>query len=631
MTSEDTLPKLLKRNYDRYGDKKVAMRKKEFGIWHEYTWADYYNNVKDFSLGLISLGLKPKERVAVIGDNDHHWYWAELATQAAFGVPLGIFTDCTISEVKFHLDNSDAKFVVAKDQEQVDKILALMDDVPNLVKVIYWDAKGLWSYEEQHLISFDDVIELGRNYGQLHPGLFEDNVEKGNKKDIALISYTSGTSALPKGVLLTHNNLLASLRILNKHLPIYETDQYLSFVPPGWAPEQWFGVCGSLHNATTVNFPENAETSQANLREISPNIVPNPPRLWEAIAAQIQALMLDSTFLKKLIYDLFLPVGYRMADLQHEHRKPTTFWKSLHWIAEVAVFRTIKDFLGLMNARLAITSGGALSVDNFRFLRALGIQIKQGYALTEGGAILIHQEDDVRYETVGRPWSESPIKISDEGEVVVGSEMVFAGYSKDQEATDRVLKDGWFHTGDAGYFDTTGHLIVIDRVADLSELTDGTKYSPLYIEGKLKFTPYIRDAVAIGGKGREYITAIISIDFENVSRWAEKSGITFTTFADLSQRPEVLKIITREIQRANKGLPEKISVKRFVNLYKEFDADESELTRTRKIRRTYTESRYEDMIAALYGDDPEFAVETEIRYRDGRIGKMKTSVRINHV
>ena len=618
---ENTFPQLLLRNYREYGTRKVAMYKREFGIWRGHTWADFYSNVKHFSLGLLSIGLKPDDKVAIIGANDPQWFWAEVAVQAAGAVPLGIYTDSVISEVKYVLAHSDAKFVVARDQEQVDKILALKDELRSLQRVIYWEPKGLWNYDEPFLLEFGAVLDKGRQFDQSHPDNFEANIGNGKGKDTAVLLYTSGTSALPKGAIVSHTALIDGAQNWAKIEGVTKDYQYLSSIPPAWAFEQMFGIGALLSSGIIANFPEKPETVAANTREVAPEIMINPPRVWEMLTRRVQAMIFDANILKRITYRIFLPVGYKVADFFYQKRRPTMFWRILYRLGDWTVFRPVKDKLGILNVKMGMTGGAALSPDVFKFLRAFGLDLLQGYGTTEGGYISIHRHGNVEFETVGNPMPKGEVRISDSGEIIVRNASMFDGYYKDLEASRKAVTDGWFHTGDAGHFQENGHLVILDRLADLVELADGGKFSPGFIENRLKFSPYIKDSMAIGGRDVPYVTCMVIIDFDNVSRWAERNKIPFTTFADLSQKPEIIGLIADAITRVNRGLPMMARVKEFINLHKEFDPDEAELTRTMKLRRGFMEKNYSNLISGLYDDSPAIKTEFEIRYTDGRIGR----------
>ena len=629
--AENTLPKLLKKNAEKYGDRKIAMRVKDRGIWHHFTWKDYYESVKYFSLGLISLGLQRGNKISILGDNKPEIFWAELAVQAAGGTAVDIYTDCTPPEVKFYVTDSDSTFVVAHDQEQVDKLLQIKEDLPLVKKVIYWDPKGLWNYEDPILISFPDMIQLGKDYEKNHSGFFEENIEKGKGDEAAVICYTSGTTGLPKGAMISHRGLVAIAHAWQDVDHWSDGDRYVSFLHPAWIAEQAVGVAGQLVSGMEVNFPEEPETVQENIREIGPSILFFAPRLWENINRMIQAKITDTSALRRWIYHFFLPVGYKTAEYCSSKKSLSLFWRSLHQIAHWVLFRPLKDRVGLSRIRCAYTAGSAVSPEILNYFQAIGVNIKQLYGGSEQGLVTIHLDGDIKYETCGPPMPGVEVKLSPEGEILVKGDNIFSGYYKNIEATQEKIRDGWYYTGDFGYIDDDRHLVVIDRMEDLKELKGGRKFSPQFAEIRLRFCPYIKDALVVGGEDKDYVTAIINIDLDNVGRLAEARRIPYTTFTDLSQKVEVIELIKKDIQRINKFLPEWSRIKKFVNLHKEFDADEAELTRTRKLRRTFVESRYSDLITALYGKDREYNVEASITYRDGRKGVIKTAIQINQV
>lgn len=627
--AEDTLPKLLLRNYQRYGDKKIAMRKKTMGIWYKYTWKEYYENVKYFSLGLVSLGLKRGDKVCILGENNPEWYWAEVATHCAGGTSIGLYTDAVSSELKYIVDHSDASFVVAEDQEQVDKLIQAKNELPRVKNVIFWDSRGLGGYDEPYLINYKQVQELGRKYEAENPNFFEESINQGKGDDIAILSYTSGTSGLPKGVILLHRNLITSVTIWSAVCPLHEDDEYVSYMSPAWITEQFFGITGSLMFAIRVNFLEEPETVQDNIREIGPKILMYGSRLWESVISTIQARLNDSSPFNRFFYNLALPIGYKYTSYTYEKKRPPLFWRIVNGIADGLVFRPLRDKVGLLKTEHAITAGSTLSPDAFQYLRAIGVNLIQIFGITEVGNVSMHRDNDIRFESVGQICPNVEVKFTESGELLVKSGGVAQGYYKNPEATQKAFRDGWFHTGDAGYLDKDGHFIYWDRVVDLLELAGGGKFSPQYIEGRLKFSPYIKDVMVMGGKDKAYVTAIVNIDFENVGKWAEKRHIAYTTFVDLSQKPQIRELIRKDIERVNRTLPDEAKVRKFVLLHKEFDPDEAELTRTRKLRRGNIEKRYQDLVNALYKEVDEFTTEAPVVYRDGRTGVVKTQIKIN--
>jgi len=626
----DTIPNLVVRNNQQW-NLKTAVCIKNFGIWRKYSWAEYFEKVRYFSLGLVKLGLGRGDVVCIIGDNEPEWFWGEFATQAAGGICTGIFVDSIPSEVEYIAQHSNSSFAIVNDQEQTDKFLKIRSNLPKLKKIIYWDPKGLKHYDDPMLISFTRVIELGREYEKKHPNLFEQNVAEGKPDDIAFIYYTSGTTGLPKGACLTHRSLIKTARAFIDRYPLYEEDDLMSNFPAAWVGDSFFATIPHLLTGARLNFPEEPETIAEDTREVGPDFVIYGPRQWESIVSDIQVKMIDAHPLKRFFYDLFMPLGYKMADMQLGGRKPNLFWKALYQIAYLLLFRPLKDRLGLSKVRFAVTGSSVLSLDTFRLIHAIGIELRQNYGSTEAGYISSHGKGEIRFESVGRPAMGTEVRITNEGELLVRSDCMFSGYHKDKTKTDETLVDGWCRTGDAVNIDERGHLIFMDRLVHMGELSTGTKYAPQYIEGRLRFSPYIKDAMVIGGKDKDFVSAIINMDFTMVGKWAERSRLPYTTFVDLSQKKEVANLVEKDLLRVNGYLPEPSRVKKFVLLHKEFDPDEAELTRTRKLRREFMEERYKDLIRAMYGEGDEVKVEAPVTYRDGRKGVVTTSIKVRTV
>ena len=629
----ETLPQFLVEKAKLYGDQKTALREKEYGIWQSVSWAEYLDHVKYFALGLASLGFEPQDTVAIIGDNRPEWVYAELAAQSVGAKSIGIYQDSIVDEVAYIVTHSDAKFLVVEDQEQVDKIIELWPRLHTVEKVIYYDPKGLRNYTEPYLMYFPEVEELGRAFEREHPGWWEERVAQGRGEDTAILSTTSGTTGYPKLAILTHNNLISMGRNLMKVDPMSEDDEFVSFLPLAWIGEQMMSLACGLQAGFTLNFPEEPETVQENIREIGPQTMFSPPRIWENLVSRVQVKIEDTTWLKRKVYDWALPVGYRMADVRFNKETPGFGLKLKYAIADWILFQEIKDHLGLRHIVRAYTGGAALGPDVFRFFHALGVNLKQIYGQTEvSGIAVLHRDGDIKFQTVGTPLPETEVRIDeDTGEILIKSPAVFKGYYKNEEATRTTLVDGWLHTGDAGYFDEDGHLIVIDRAKDVMTLADGTKFSPQFIENKLKFSPYIREAVVFGGGDLPYITAMINIDMGNVGTWAEKHQIAYTTYTDLAQKPEVYALVRKHVERSNQDLPPAARIRRFLLLHKELDADDAELTRTRKVRRRFVAERYKDIIEALYGDSDYLDVESTITYQDGRTAVIKTRLKIEEL
>jgi long-chain acyl-CoA synthetase len=627
----ETLPQWLRSNYEIIPSR-LALRFKDFGIWKTFTWADYYSHVRDFALGLASLGFERGQKVAIIGENQPPWYWGELASQSLGGVCVGIFVDAVPSEIKYILDHSDASFIIAHDQEQVDKILSIRDELPLLKNIIYWDEKGLWFYNDPVLLSFNRVEQLGRDFENRNPGYFERSLQEGSGDDCAVICYTSGTTGLPKGAMLTHRTLIQTRQAWNEADPCFEGDGYLSFLSPAWATEQYLGVAGGLLAKFIVNFPEAAETVQANIREIEPSVLFYGARQWEGIHAMIHVKMAAASRFNRFIYHAFIPLAYSSMERRMSGGNHGFLNRMAQAVVNLVLTRPLRNKLGLNKTRYAYTAGAAVSPDIIRFFQAFGINTKQLYGLSETGVNTCHRDGDVDPATSGPPLPRNEVTISPEGEILIRTGMMFIGYYKDPKASmAKIDEEGWFHTGDFGYMNEKNHLIVIDRLADMKKLGNGYKYSPQFTEIRLRFSPYIKDAVVIGNERHDFVTTIINIDFENVGKWAESNHISYTTYLDLSQKEEVADLITKDIMEVNRVLPELSRIRRFICLHKEFDADEAELTRTRKIRRSFMEQRYASIIDGMYSEKESVPVESEVSYQDGRKGVFRALVKIREV
>ncbi len=633
MQPPETLAQFWLANVHKYkGSDKIAVRQKDLGIWQNFTLDDEYQQVRDFSLGLVELGLKRGDRVAIIGDNDREYLWAGTGIMAAGAVVVGLFTDVTPREVEYVVTHSDATFVLAGDQEQCDKLLDIKDNLPNVKRVVYWDDRGMWYYDDPWLMGFKEVQAIGRKATRQDD--FEARIAAGKESDTALFCYTSGTTGLPKGVMLSHANFIYEAQAFADTAPRRSTDNYVSFIPLAWVVGAALDIAPHIVDGIILNFTEKPETVRQNIREIAPDFVLYNSRLWEDLVATIRVRMLDSNWLNKLLYNAFLPVGYKVADYRFEKKSVPLIWRFLYQLGRITVFQPLLSQFGLHKARDVFTAGAALSPDVIRFFQAFGLALRQAYGSTEltGGAVA-HSVDDLKFESLGKPLIEAGMKISPDGEILLTGPGLFQGYHKNPEATEESIftdEEGvqWFKTGDAGHIDEDGHLIYLERVKDLIELAGGDKYSPQYIEGRLKFSPYVSHALTLGDKSQDYVTAIITIDFDNVGRWAEKNRIVYTTYTDLSQRPEVYALIRKDVEGVNHTLPDSGRVRRFVLLHKEFDADEGEMTRTRKLRRGFLTERYADIISSLHSDQSQIQVSAIVEYRDGRKGTIDTTLRI---
>ena len=624
---DDTFPRLLRRNARELGAR-TALREKKLGIWHPIDWRRYHDEVRDLSLGLVALGLARGDKVAIIGDNRPEWLYAALAAQAAGATSVGVYQDGNPGEVAFIIDHCDATFVVVEDQEQVDKILGMLDKLPKLKGIIYWDGRGLRRYQHPLLVALAAVQDKGRALAAEKPGLWDENVDAGRAEDLAIICYTSGTTGSPKGAMLTFANLLFMALSLSEVDPRRAGDEFVSFLPLAWIGEQMMSVATALAIGFTVNFPEEPETQLDNIREIGPHLLFGPPRFWEGLSTTVQVKIMDTTPFKRFMFERMMRVGYRIAELRFRRQPVSLFWRVLAVLARVLLFAALKDRLGLSRLRSASTGGAALGPDVFRFFHAIGVPLRQIYGQTEiSGISCSHRGDDILFHTVGKPIPGTELKISDSGEVLSRSPAVFRGYYKNDDATLEALAGGWLHSGDAGSLTPEGHLEVLDRLKDVLRLADGTLFSPQHLENRLKFSPYIKEAMVVG-KDRPFLSALVCIDGETVGKWADKRKLAYTTYTDLAGRVEVYDVVQREIDRVNRTLAQAARIGKFVVLYKELDADDEELTRTRKIRRVFVEERYADILAAMYRDEDRIDVDTTIRFQDGKTARIRTELKV---
>ena len=628
--TDGSLPGLLRQQASSRGNH-VAMREKEFGIWQSITWSEYERRVCHFALGLRELGLEEGDRIAMVGDNRPEWVIAELAAQSFGALPLGLYQDAVATELEYLLGASGARVVVAEDQEQVDKVLEIREALPRLERIIYYDPRGLGPYEAPGLLAFPEVERRGAERDQALPHEYAASVATVRGDDPALLCSTSGTTSKPKLAVLTHSNLLSMAGQLQAVDPMMAEDEFVSFLPLAWIGEQMMTVSRHVLVGFAVNFPEEPGTVRQDLREIGPRVMFSPPRIWENLVSEVQVMVEDTTPLKRRVQAWAMRVGGDTADDEFEGRSSGSWRRFRRGIAEVVAMRPIKNQLGLSRLRDAYTGGAALGPEVFRFFHALGVNLKQIYGQTEvAGISVLHRDGDIRYQTVGEPLPGMEVRVAADGEILTRGPAVFRGYFDNPEATRETLVDGWLHSGDAGYFDDAGHLVVVDRLKDVMLLADGTTFSPQFIENLLKFSPYVSEAVVFGAE-HPYVAGIIAIDFENAGQWAERHQLAYTTFTDLSQKPEVYDLVRAHVESVNGDVPEAARVRRFLLLHKELHADDAELTRTRKVRRRFIAERFESLIAALYGDDDSVTVEMEITYQDGRTADVKHDLRIERM
>lgn len=607
----------------------VAMQEKQYGIWQPITWSQYARRVHDTAHGLASLGINRGEIVAVLGDNRPEWLIAELAAQSMGVAVVGIYPTSIGEELRHILSTSRARVVVAEDQEQVDKLLRLLEEEtpseaePLLIeRIVYYDPHGLEQYTDEILLEFTTLEEMGRDRAQGEPQWYDKQVAAGRAEDIAVICTTSGTTSRPKLAELSHRNLLAMAEHLTTIDPIRPKDRYVSFLPFAWIGEQMLAVACGLSRGLTISFPEDSSTQRADLREIGPDVMFSPPRIWESMLSEVQVRIDEADWFKRRIFGWGYDIGDKVAEMRVSGKKPGPVLALTHRLADAISTRPVRDQLGLARIRRCYTGGAPLGPDVFRFFHAIGVNLKQIYGQTEiCGIAVVHRDDDVPFNTVGTPIPGTDLRITDDGEILLRSDSVFRGYHRQPEETAKIVDDeGWLHTGDAGYLDEDGHLVIIDRAKDVLTAPDGTRYSSAFIENKLKFSPYVEEAVVFAPDDESTdrgMTAMVILDPATVGSWAEHERLSYTTYTDLTAKPEVRELIAEETTRANEDLPEGIRVRRFVLLHKQLDPDDDEITRTRKVRRNVIADRYGDIISALSRGDDKVDVRSSVTYQDG--------------
>ncbi|MEC9347765.1 MAG: AMP-binding protein [Pseudomonadota bacterium] len=628
MSNMDTLPALLLNNLAVRPDR-PAIREKNLGIWKTRTWREYHDNVRNFALGIAARGFGKGDKLCVAGQNRPALYWAELAAQSLGGVAVPVYSDAIANELKYVLNNADVKIIVAEDQEQVDKILSIRDDLPELMLLVYDDARGIGAYDDPVLASFADLQEEGAAIAQREPGRFADGINALKAEDIAFMCYTSGTTGNPKGVMLSHANMVSSARIFCDNETVSERDDFVSYLPLAWVGEALYGTAVSLLTGACCNCPEAAETLRRDFRELGPTGAVAAPRSWEGFLSDIQVRANDASPLKKWVYHHFIDVAMRAETLRMEGKAMSAGLRLQRAIGEILVYGPLRDQFGFRRARWCYTGGAPLGPDTFKFFRAIGINLKQLYGSTEAcGTVTLQSDELASPDHVGRPCPGIEVQIAENGEVMVRSPGVFVGYYKNDEATREAKRaDGFFHTGDAGILGKNGELIIIDRAKDVGKLVDGSPFAPQYVENKLKFSPYISEAVSFGHE-KPYVCAMIAIDFNTVGNWAEKRGLPYTNYMDLTQKDDVRALITDEIRRINQSLPEVSRIKRFLLLAKDLDADDEEVTRTRKLRRSFIARKYAPVIDAFYSGGEVVELATEVTFEDGRKAMLDTRLTI---
>jgi len=629
----DTFPKLLARNARTRGGR-PAMREKDLGIWQTWTWEQVAREVRALACGLAARGFRRGDRLALIGDNRPRLYWSMAAAQCLGGIPIPLYQDAVAEEMIYPLSQAEVRFAVAEDQEQVDKLLEIRERCGSLEEILYDDPRGLRHYAQPFLRSLDRHTEEGRAHDAGHPGFFEGEVAHGRGSDVAIILYTSGTTGSPKGVMLTHDNLIITGRNGIERERLSEREEGLAYLPMAWVGDNLFSYTQSYVAGFCVSCPESSDTVLADMREIGPSYNFAPPRIYENMLTPVLIRMEDAGRVKRFLFRYFMEVA-RRAGTRILDGKPVSTADRLRYAAgRLLVYGPVKNVHGLTRIRLACTAGEAIGPDIFDFYRSLGINIKQLYGSTEGSVFVCVQPDgQVKSDTVGTPVRDVEVQVADSGEVLFRGPGVFQSYYKNPDATAEArTPDGWVRTGDAGFFDEDGHLKIIDRAKDVGRLNDGTLFAPKYLENKLKFYPYIKEAVAFG-QGRDHAAAFIDIDLQAVGNWAERRNLAYGGYTDLAGKEPVYELIRECIEKVNRDLSgdrrlRGSQIRRFLILHKELDPDDGELTRTRKVRRGFIAERYAELIEALYSGMTSLTIDARVRFEDGRVGQIRADVPI---
>ncbi len=632
--SLDTFPKLLAHHARVHGDR-PAMREKDLGIWQSWTWKQVADEVAALAGGLAAMGFKRGDKLAIIGDNRPRLYWGFTVAQSLGGVPVPLYQDAVAEEMAYVLDDADVRFALVEDQEQTDKLLDMREACPKIEAIIYDDPRGLRDYKQPGVMSIDEVQEKGRAFLAEHAGYLEAEVEQGRGSDVAVILYTSGTTGKPKGVCQTHHAFIESARGGCDFDKLGPDDTILSYLPMAWVGDYLFSNAQALWAGFSINCPESGDTVMTDMREIGPTYYFAPPRIFENLLTQVMIRMEDASALKRVIFHYFLGVARRCgAELLAGTGNVSLKDRLLYGLGDLLVYAPLRNVLGMSRIRVAYTAGAAIGPDLFRFYRSLGVNLKQLYGSTETCAYVCLQPDgDVKLDSVGVPAPGVEIEIADNGEVLVKGPMLFDGYYKRDDATAETMDArGFFKTGDAGVLDEGGHLKIIDRAKDVGKLSNGAMFAPNYIENKLKFFPHIKEAVAFG-HDRDTVCAFINIDLESVGNWAERRGLAYSGYTDLAGKQEIYDLIGECIDQVNEQLVSdpllsESKIHRYLVLHKELDPDDDELTRTRKVRRGFIAEKYRDLVEALYDGSERCHIATEVKFEDGRRGKIEADVEI---
>ncbi|TAJ81899.1 AMP-binding protein [Reyranella sp.] len=629
--ARDTFPKLLAELARTRGDR-PAYREKEYGIWQTHDWAHVAAEMRLLAAGLADLGFRRDDRLIVVGDNRPRLYWSMCAAQSLGGVPVPVYQDSVADELAYVVEHAGARYALAENQEQVDKLLEIQKKVPSLETIFYVDPRGMRHYEG--LLSYAEVQARGEKRLAAAPDMVSAEVAKGKGSDDAIMLYTSGTTGRPKGAVLSYDNLVWAAEAGAAFDGLKAGDELLSYLPMAWVGDHIFSYAQGYVVGLVVNCPESASTVMTDLREIGPTYYFAPPRVLENLITQVTIRMEDAGLLKRRLFHFFMGVARRVGPALLDGRPVSIGDRLLYWLGNLMIYGPLKNTLGMSRVRVAYTAGEAVGPEIFNFYRALGVNMKQLYGQTEASVfVTIHPNGEVFPDTVGKPVSKVELRIAESGEVLYRSPGVFKEYFKNPEATnDAKTADGWVHTGDAGYLDERGHLRIIDRAKDVGKLNDGTLFAPKFIENKLKFFPHINEAVAFGD-GRDFVAAFVNIDMIAVGDWAERRNIAYASYQELAARPEVYDLIQSEVEQVNRDLAADprmagAQIRRFLILHKALEADDGELTRTNKVRRGFIGERYKALVDALYSAAKSAHIGVDVTFEDGRKGRIEGDVAI---
>ena len=629
----DTFPRLLQL-HARQRPGATAIREKDLGIWQSWSWSQMLLEVEQIAAGLHQAGFQRGDHLAIVGENRPRLYFTMIAVQCLGGIPVPMYQDAVAPEMAFVFSNAEIKFAVVEDQEQVDKMLEVRETVPHLKRIIYEDPRGLRNYDQAGLASYEQIRALGEQFLKEHPTVIDDEIAKGRADEVAAMFYTSGTTGNPKGVVLGYSNLLAAGNAGAAMESLTHREEVLAYLPMAWIGQNIFSYTQWLVCGFTVNCPESAATVMADMREIGPTYYFAPPRVLEGLLTQVMIRMEDASAIKRRLFHYFMDVAKRVGGRLLDKQPVGAGDRLLYSLGDWMVYAPLRNALGMSRIRVAYTAGEAIGPDLFTFYRSLGINLKQLYGSTETSVfVCVQPNGGVKPDTVGPPVSGVEIRLTDLGEILIRSPGLFREYYKSPDATREAKDDeGWFHTGDAGYFDAEGHLKIIDRAKDVGKLADGTLFAPKYLENKLKFFPTIKEAVAFGDR-REMVCAFINIDMEAVGNWAERRSLPYTGYTDLASKPEVVELIREAVEKVNADLANdpklaNAQIRRFIVLHKELDADDEELTRTRKVRRRFIQDKYSVLVDAMYSGRKEQFIETMVKFEDGRTGTVAATLQV---